>query len=115
MITLNMRLTPKPGHEAELESAIRDKWMDTMSRQDGFIKAVMLKPYDAESAGKVGLTAQQFTWEVISFWETEEQRATWQFSDIHAEVIAFVNKTLLDDGGKQVVLFTVEHSWGEKS
>ena len=113
MITLNIRLTAKPGREAELESAIRDKWMDTMSRQDGFIKAVLLKPYDADAAGKVGLSAQTFDWEVISFWETEEHRSTWQFSDIHAEVIAFVNQDILPDGGKQVVLFTIEHSWGE--
>lgn len=111
MITLNMRLTAKPGNEAELESAIRDKWMDEMSRQDGFIKAVLLKPYDAVSAGQVGFAAQQFDWEVISFWETEEHRATWQFSDVHARVILFVNEAILADGGKQAVLFTVEHAW----
>lgn len=111
MITLNMRLTPKSGHEAELESAILDRWMDAMSRQDGFIKAIMLKPYNSEAAGKVGLAEQTFIWEVISFWETEEQRATWQFSDIHAEVIAHVNNAVLPDGGKQVVLSTVEQDW----
>ena len=111
MITLNMRLTPKPGYEAQLESAIRDKWMDAMSRQDGFIKAVMLKPYDAGAAGKVGSSNQAFDWEVFSFWETEEQRATWQFSDIHAEVITYVNDAVDPQTGKQVVLSTVEQDW----
>ena len=61
MITLNMRLTAKPGREAELASAIQDKWMKAMSGQPGFIRGVMLKPYEGEDAAKVGLPEQDFT------------------------------------------------------
>ena len=68
MITLNMRLTAKQGRETELTSAIRDKWMKTMSLQPGFIRGVMLKPYEGEVAAKVGLPEQEFTFEVVSFW-----------------------------------------------
>ena len=108
MITLNMRLTANPGREAELSSAIRDRWMKAMSRQPGFIRGVLLKPYEGELAAKVGLTEQDFTFEVVSFWESEEQRAA---SDIHAEVIAYVNDAILPETGKKAAMFTIEEHW----
>ncbi len=111
MITLNMRLTAKPGCEAELESAICDKWMKAMARQPGFIRGVMLKPYEGEAAAKVGLPEQDFTVEVVSFWESEERRAAWAASDIHAEVIAYVNDAILPETGKKAVMFTIEKHW----
>ena len=111
MITLNMRLTAKPEREAELTSAIRDKWMEAMSRQPGFIRGVMLKPYEGELAAKVGLTEQDFTFEVVSFWESEEQRAAWAASDMHAEVIAYVNDAILPEVGKKAAMFTIEEHW----
>ncbi len=111
MITLNMRLTAIQGKEAELASAIRDKWMDAMSRQPGFIRGVMLKPYAGEDAAKVGLPDQDFTTEVVSFWENEEQRAAWAASDIHAEVIAYVNDAILTETGKKAIMFTIEETW----
>ena len=115
MITLNMRLTAKPGHEAELTSAIRDKWMKAMAEQPGFIRGVMLKPYEGEAAAKIGLPEQEFTFEVVSFWKTEEQRAAWAASDIHVEVIAYVNDALLPETGKKAVLFTIEDEWEPSS
>ncbi len=111
MITLNMRLTAKPGGEAELASAIRDRWMKAMAQQPGFIRGVMLKPYEGETAAKVGLPEQDFTFEVVSFWESEEQRAAWAGSAIHAEVIAYVNDAILPETGKKAVMFTVEDHW----
>ena len=111
MITLNMRLTANPGREDELVSAIRDKWMPTMARQPGFIRGVMLRPYEGEMASSLGLPEQQFTFEVVSFWESEEQRAAWAASDIHAEVISYVNDSVLPETGKQAVLFTIEEGW----
>lgn len=111
MITLNMRLTANPGREDELVSAIRDKWMPTMARQPGFIRGVMLRPYEGEMASSLGLPEQQFTFEVVSFWESEEQRAAWAASDIHAEVISYVNDSVLPEIGKQAVLFTIEEGW----
>ena len=111
MITLNMRLTAKPGREAELASAIQDKWMKAMSGQPGFIRGVMLKPYEGEDAAKVGLPEQDFTFEVVSFWESEEQRAVWAASDIHAEVIAYVNDAILPETGKKAAMFTIEEHW----
>ena len=111
MITLNMRLTAMPGCEAELTSAIRDKWMKTMARQPGFIRGVMLKPYEGDAAAKVGLPEQEFTFEVVSFWESEEQRAAWAASDIHAEVITYVNDAIMPETGKRAVMFTIEEHW----
>ena len=115
MITLNMRLTANPGREDELLSAIRDKWMPEMARQSGFIDGVMLKPYEGAMALALGLPEQQFTYEVISFWESEEQRAAWAASDIHAEVISYVNDSVLPETGKQAVLFTIEERWEASS
>ena len=115
MITLNMRLTAKLGREAELTSAIRDKWMKTMAKQPGFIRGVMLKPYEGEAAAKVGLPEQEFTFEAVSFWESEEQRAAWAASDIHAEVIAYVNDAILPETGKSAVIFTIEEHWEASS
>ena len=115
MITLNMRLTAKPGSEAELASAIRDKWMKTMARQPGFIRGVMLKPCEGETAAKVGLPEQDFTFEVVSFWESEDQRAAWAASDIHAEVIAYVNDAIVPETGKKAVMFTIEEHWEASS
>ena len=115
MITLNMRLTAKPGCEAGLNSAIRDKWMKAMAKQPGFIRGVMLKPYEGDAAAKVGLPEQEFTVEVVSFWESEERRAAWAASDIHAEVIAYVNDAILPETGKKAVMFTIEEHWEASS
>lgn len=111
MIILNMRLTAKPGCEAELASAIRDKWMKAMSRQPGFVRGVMLKPYGGELASGIGLPEQDFTFEVVSFWESEEQRAAWAGSAVHAEVIAYVNDVVLPKSGKKSTLLTIEEHW----
>ena len=115
MITLNMRLTAKPGHEDELLSAICDKWMKAMARQSGFIRGVMLKPYEGKAAARIGLPEQEFTFEVVSFWESEEQRAAWAASDIHAEVIAYVNDAIMPETGKKAVMFTIEDEWEPSS
>lgn len=115
MITLNMRLTAKPGHGAELLSAICHKWMKAMAKQPGFIRGVLLKPYEGETAAKVGLPEQEFTFEVVSFWKGEEQRAAWAASDIHAEVIAYVNDAIMPETGKKAVMFTIEEQWEASS
>ena len=115
MITLNMRLTAKLGHEDELLSAICDKWMKAMARQSGFIRGVMLKPYEGKAAARIGLPEQEFTFEVVSFWKSEEQRAAWAASDIHAEVIAYVNDSIMPETGKKAVMFTIEDEWEPSS
>lgn len=114
MITLNMRLTAKRGREDDLLRAIRDRWMEAMSRQPGFVRGVLLEPYSGAAAAKVGLSEKEFTFEVVSFWETEEDRAAWAASEIHAEVIAGVNDAVEPDGGKDSALFTVKCRWGEE-
>ena len=114
MITLNMRLTAKRGREDDLLRAVRDRWMEAMSRQPGFVRGVLLEPYSGTAAAKVGLSEKEFTFEVVSFWETEEDRAAWAASEIHAEVIAGVNDAVEPDGGKDSALFTVKYRWGEE-
>lgn len=114
MITLNMRLTAKRGREDDLLRAVRDRWMEAMSRQPGFVRGVLLEPYSGAAAAKVGLSEKEFTFEVVSFWETEEDRAAWAASEIHAEVIAGVNDAVEPDGGKDSALFTVKYRWGEE-
>ena len=111
MISLNMRLTARPGEEHVLESAIVDKWIDAMAKQPGFVKAVMLKPYSAEARAPIGLPDPGFTFEVISFWKSEEERAAWAKRPIHNDVMQHVNDAVPLPEGKRGMLFTVEHSW----
>ena len=45
MISLHVYLKPKSGMEKTLESAIKDRWIDAMQIQDGFISAATVTPY----------------------------------------------------------------------
>ena len=108
MISLNMFFTSKPGREADLASAIRDKWIAEMSKQPGFIRAVMMRPYSEAEMTRMGLTAPDHTFHVATFWEREDDRAAWAASQIHDEVMALVVEAI---ESRTSSLQTVEHTW----
>ena len=79
MITLHVYLTPNPGQAEALQAAIQDPWISTMSDQPGFVQAAMLTPFEDDSSDDI---------EVVSYWESEEQRLEWVARPIHDEVFA---------------------------
>ena len=86
MISLHVYLKPKSGMEKTLESAIKDRWIDAMQVQDGFISAATVTPYSDEELEKLEAISPSHVYEVISFWQTEEQRLAWVARPIHDEV-----------------------------
>ena len=54
MITLNSCLTPKAGKTKELETTIRDNWINAISKQYEFLIFVALKPFDHNVLLKLG-------------------------------------------------------------
>jgi heme-degrading monooxygenase HmoA len=77
MITLHVYLAPKSGQASELQAAINDPWISTMSEQPGFIQAAMLTSFGNDSTDAI---------EVVSYWESEELRLEWVARPIHDEV-----------------------------
>ena len=108
MIALHMFFKPKADKDEELESAIRDKWIAAMAQQPGFIRAIMLLPYSDEQLEEIGLARPEHTFEVISFWESEEQRSAWATRPIHNEVMSYVNAAA---ESKASSLRVVSHTW----
>jgi heme-degrading monooxygenase HmoA len=108
MIALNVYLTPKAGKAAELESAIRDVWIKAMTEQPGFLRAATLKPFAADELVKLEAMQPQHTYEVVSYWTTEEERAAWAARDIHQEVWPQVADAAEDIS---YTLQTVEQNW----
>ncbi|MBM3933161.1 MAG: hypothetical protein FJ319_02475 [SAR202 cluster bacterium] len=108
MITLHLQFVPKHGKEKELKAAIIDKWMDAMAKQPGFITAIMLTPYKEEELKKLNVPVPKHSFEVISVWKSEEERAAWAARPIHKEVFTQVlDVTETRIGSLQNVL----HSW----
>ena len=86
MISLHVYLVPKPGKEAELETAIRDGWIAAMSEQPGFLRAAILKPFADDALANLGASKPLHTFEVVSFWRSEKLRLEWVARPIHDEV-----------------------------
>ena len=59
-----------------------------MSEQPGFVSSARLKPYPAEQLAKMGAAKPKHAYETITFWRSEEERATWAASDTHMEIIS---------------------------
>ncbi|NQW18663.1 MAG: antibiotic biosynthesis monooxygenase [Chloroflexi bacterium] len=88
MISLHVYLNPKDGKTADLESAIRDRWIAAMATQPGFISAAVLTPFSDEALGALGAIKPKTAYEVVSFWKSEELRLEWVARPIHDEVFA---------------------------
>ncbi|MDA0676789.1 MAG: antibiotic biosynthesis monooxygenase [Chloroflexi bacterium] len=108
MIVLHVYMTAKPGKEAALEAGIRDSWIAAMAQQPGFLHAATLKPFSNKQLDALGALKPAHTFEVISFWESEEKRLEWVARPIHNQVFM----PLLELADKVApTLQTVEHSW----
>ena len=88
MISLHVYLTPKPGKERELESAIRDGWLQAMSDQPGFLSAALVTPYSDDELAELHATKPRSVYEAVSFWRSEPERREWAARPIHDEVFA---------------------------
>ncbi len=86
MISLHVYMTTKPGNEAALEAAIRDRWIAAMAEQPGFLHAALLKPFSADALDALGAVKPSHAFEVVSFWESEELRLDWVARPIHDQV-----------------------------
>jgi len=86
MISLHVTMTAKPGNEAALESGIRDSWIAAMEKQPGFLHAALLKPFSDDALDALGALKPSHTFEVVSFWESEELRLEWVARPIHDQV-----------------------------
>ena len=108
MISLHVYLTPKPGRDKELESAIRDKWLTAMAEQPGFLSAALVKPFPDDELAKLGAVKPQSAYEAVSFWRSEKERLAWVDRPIHDEVSAYVTEA---SETYSYSMQTVEHSW----
>lgn len=108
MISLHVYLTPKPGREKDLADAICNKWLVAMSEQPGFLSAGLLEPFPDDELAKLGASTPETTYEVISLWQSEEERLAWVARPIHDEVFAGVI-----DASETVkyTLQTIKRSW----
>ena len=109
MISLNVYLTPKEGKAAELEHAIRDVWIEAMEKQPGFISAAMNTPFSDDDLDALEAAKPSYAYEVISSWNSEEERMAWVARDIHQEVWPQV---VAQADSVSFSLFDVKASWG---
>lgn len=108
MITLHVYMTAKPGKESELEAGIQDSWIAAMAEQPGFKHAALLKPFPDEALDALGGLKPSHTFEIVSYWESEEKRLEWVARPIHDEVF----KPLFENVAEvKHTLATVEHGW----
>ena len=108
MISLHVYLTPAPGKEAELDSAVSDAWMPAMAEQPGFVSAAVLAPFSGDALAALGASVPEHAVEVVAFWTSEEERLAWVARPIHDQVFQEVL-----DAAESVsfTLQTAEHSW----
>lgn len=108
MIALDVYFNAKDGNSAKLERVIVDVWMEAMKRQPGFLRAALLTPLPQEELEALGAVRPPFSHEVISFWESEEQRRAWVARDVHQEVWPQV------EAAAEAIVYTVSNcgeSW----
>ena len=108
MISLNVYLTPKAGRKNELERAVREVWMEAMAQQPGFLRAAIIAPFGEEVLADLEATKPSYVYEIVSYWNSEEERLAWVARDIHQEVWPHVVKEAAE---VSYTLFTVEASW----
>ncbi len=108
MITLHVYMTAKSGHEVQLEDGIRDSWIAAMSEQPGFLHAALLKPFSDEALDALSGMKPSHTFEIVSYWESEEKRLEWVARPIHDQVFEPLFEHVAE---VKHTLATVEHSW----
>ena len=108
MISLHVYLKPKSGMGNALESAIKNRWINEMQIQDGFISAATLQPYAQKELSKLEATSPSHVYEVISFWKTEEQILACVAKPIHDKVR---EEVINASDNVSYTLQTVEQKW----
>lgn len=101
MISLDVYFNARDGNDAELERVVVEVWMEAMKQQPGFISASLMTPLPQEELDAMGAVKPPFSHEVLSFWESEEQRQAWVARDIHQEVWPQV------EAAAEVIVYTV--------
>ena len=108
MISLHVYLNPAAGKEAELDSAISDAWMTAMADQPGFIGGAVLKPFSDDALAALQASVPEHAIEVVSFWDSEEERLAWVARPIHDEVF---EKVLAAADGVSHTLQNAHDNW----
>ena len=108
MISLHVYFNPKSGHEKSLENGISEKWITAMAKQKGFLKAVLLKKFEDSSLIKAGGKIPENVFEVISYWNSEEERLSWVAKPIHDQVF---NPLIEISEEVSFTLQNVKHVW----
>ena len=109
MISLHVYFTPKIGQDKALENGISEEWITEMAMQEGFLKAVTLKRFSDSSIKKVGGIIPENLFEVISYWNSEEERLAWVAKPIHDQVF---NPLIALSEKVNFTLQNVKHTWG---
>ena len=109
VISLSVYLTPREGKAADLEHAIKNVWIEAMEKQPGFISAAMNTPFPDDELDALEAAKPSYAYEVISYWNSEEERAAWAARDIHQEVWPQV---VAQTASVSYSLFNVKARWG---
>ncbi len=107
MISLNVYLSAKPGSTAALEHAI-DGWIDAMALQPGFVRAAVVRPYAEDHLKSLEATKPVYEYEVVSYWNSEDDRVAWTKRPIIWEVWPKVEE---EAGSLTYTLFDVTQNW----
>ena len=109
MITLHVYLSPKPGSEGDLVSATLEKWLPAMSDQPGFVNCALIKPLPEPELSAMEAGSPPAPFEVVAFWQSEQERKEWAARPIHDEVF-----TPVLDAADSVswTVQSVEGAWG---
>src|SRR3954463_9114868 len=83
MIELHIYLTAKPGQQAELERVYREAYVPAITVQGGYRSTTLLRPYDAETAGRIGGQRPDYDYEINIAFDTEAQRMAWATGPEH--------------------------------
>ena len=107
MISLHVYMNAKSGREQELDSQIKDKWLAAMIEQPGFVSAAILTPFSDDALAQLQAGKPDTAYEIVSFWQSEEERLEWVARPIHDEVflpivelsddLSFTLQTVTDD------------------
>ncbi len=108
MISLNVYLTPKAGKARELERAINAVWIEAMVKQPGYLRAAVITPFSDKDLASLEADKPPYAYEVISYWNSEEERVAWTQRDIHQEVWPQV---VAQAETVSYTLFNVQKSW----
>ena len=108
MISIHVYLTPKIGHEIDMDLAIQSEWMEVMSKQPGFISAAFVKSFSDGYLQSLKAIKPQSTIEVISFWKSEQKRLQWVAQPIHDKVF---EKVINEAESVSYTLQKIEQTW----